>query len=167
MGYKLLPEVVSEKVKQKLDSVVPPARYCNFAYYGALIHILKCWHSLVLFHILLNNDALSMLKTPFTLKKFFVVSFFITRELSQVLDGRAEPSDILFTNGKTTLLLPAAASSSSTTAKDNSNGQIIPNKYAGVTINTQGKKSLVPLSALVSVQHLCEQVDCNKPLFGK
>lgn len=90
------------------------------------------------------------------------------RELSLVLDGRTEPSDLVFTNGKTTLLLPPVSPISQPSSNSGAGSvQLIRSRYAGVSINSHGKNSLVSLSALVSVQHLCEQVDCNKPLFGK
>ena len=119
VGYQLVPDIINAKCRQKLDSVVPPAR-----------------------------------------------------DLQLVLDGcnNNEPNNFLFTNGKTALLLPSShlISKPSVPSGDASktSAVLVPSKYSGVTISSQGKNSISGIG-LVKLMHLCEQVDCNKPLFGK
>jgi len=116
VGYQLVPDIINPKCRQKLDSVVPPAR-----------------------------------------------------DLQLVLDGcnNNEPNNLLFTNGKTALLLPSSHLVSKPTGEASKTSVVlVPSKYSGVTISSQGKNSISGIG-LVKLMHLCEQVDCNKPLFGK
>lgn len=94
-----------------------------------------------------------------------MLRFVTNRDLAVVFNGQTERSDMIFTNGKTTLLLPREEKDSAATSS----------KCSAVAVTTTGKaawiaqggKVSVSVVGLMLVQHLCEQVDCNKPLFGK
>lgn len=95
----------------------------------------------------------------------YLCAFIYHRDLQLVLNGHNihEPSNLLFTNGKTALLLPSSHLTANTSVDK---PPVIPPKYANATISPQAKNSVSGIG-LVKIMHLCEQVDCNKPLFGK
>jgi hypothetical protein len=86
----------------------------------------------------------------------------VRRDLAVVLNGQTEKSELVFTNGHTTLLLPRADPSAPPKA-----GPPTATSLTDAVRIPQGGRNSVSAVGLVSVQHLCEQVDCNKPLFGK
>lgn len=93
----------------------------------------------------------------------------LCRDLQLVLDGHNanEPNPLLFTNGKTALLLPSSHLTAVTAEGSQINNAVSsPVRYANVNIPPQAKNSVSAIG-LMKMMHLCEQVDCNKPLFGK
>ena len=86
----------------------------------------------------------------------------MNRDLSIVLDGNSEINkSILFTNGKTTIFLPAVDTAGSS-KKDICT---IPFSKDSIVAQNQNKSSIT--FSNFTLKHLCEHVDCNKPLFGK
>ena len=91
---------------------------------------------------------------------FWHIFVCVHRDLCAVLDGSNEINkSVLFSNGKTTIFLPSGAN----TATNNS---AAVQSTSGVSIATGQNKSAVAFERF-TLKHLCEHVDCNKPLFGK